>query len=133
MKLRGIWSFHPGIHRPEGMRIGDWLADKVRNGMGSWIFVLIALLFLGAWMVYNGSAGFDPFPFILLNLVLSCVAALQGSILLIAAKREDQISAELAKYTLKVDEENLELTREIAKLTKEIHKMSEQLARTGIR
>jgi len=42
-------------------------------------------------MIYNGRHGFDPFPFILLNLLLSCLAAMQGAILLIAAKRQDQI------------------------------------------
>jgi uncharacterized membrane protein len=46
---------------------------------------------------------FDPYPFILLNLVLSCVAALQGAILLIAAKRSDQISSELAQHDYEAD------------------------------
>ena len=47
---------------------------------------------------------FDPYPFILLNLMLSTLAGLQGAILLIAAKRADRISAELAKYHLEVSE-----------------------------
>ena len=61
--------------------------------MGSWAFVLIALAFLAGWMAANGKDGFDPYPFILLNLILSCLAALQGAILLIAAKRADSLSA----------------------------------------
>lgn len=40
-------------------------------------------------MIGNGSSGFDPYPFILLNLILSCLAAMQGAILLIAARRAD--------------------------------------------
>ena len=48
-------------------------------------------------MLSNRNNGFDPYPFILLNLVLSCLAAMQGAILLIAAKREDQVSSELAR------------------------------------
>jgi uncharacterized membrane protein len=81
-------------------------------------------------MYLNQGGGFDPFPFILLNLVLSCVAALQGAILLIAAKREDQINSELAVHTFQVDQENLELTKQvhelsvrIEKLTQEVHQM----------
>ena len=72
---------------------GRAAADLLRNGMGSWGFVLTALAFLAGWMTANGSDGFDPYPFILLNLILSCLAALQGAILLIAAKRADPCSA----------------------------------------
>lgn len=128
MKLRGKWSFHPAIHRPEGMKFGDWLADNVRNGFGSWVFILLFLSFLTGWMLFNGTEGFDPFPFILLNLVLSCIAAMQGSILLIAAKREDQISSQLAHYTLEIDKQNLELTQQVADLTKEIHSLTAHMA-----
>jgi len=111
------------------MQLGDWLADKVRNGMGSWTFVALALTFLFAGTLYNGTEGFDPFPFILLNLMLSCVAALQGSILLIAARREDQISSKLANYTLEIDQQNLALTAEIAELTRQIHALTEEMAK----
>jgi uncharacterized membrane protein len=82
------WNEHPATRRfgKAHLRFGDRAADVIRNGMGSWAFVL------AAWIWFNGTDGFDPFPFILLNLVLSCVAALQGAILLIAAKREDRLT-----------------------------------------
>jgi uncharacterized membrane protein len=70
--------------------------ERLRNVMGSWGFVFGALMFLTGWTIGNRNAGFAPYPFILLNLVLSCLAAMQGAILLIAAKRADQISSELA-------------------------------------
>ena len=54
-----------------------------------WPFVIGALIFLTIWMMYNGKHGFDPYPFMLLNLVLSCLVAMQGAILRIAAKRSD--------------------------------------------
>lgn len=98
------------------MRSGDQLtrgerwADRLRNGMGSWGFVISALVFLAGWMLGNRNVGFDPYPFILLNLVLSCLAAMQGAILLIAAKREDQISSELARHDY---ETNVEAMTEI--------------------
>lgn len=120
------WHEHPATQRFAGERLslGQRAADALGNGMGSWPFVFIALLFLAAWMWINGRDGFDPFPFILLNLVLSCLAALQGAILLIAAKREDQISSELAVHTFQVDQENLELTRRIHELTLRIDELT---------
>jgi len=106
----------------------------MRNGMGSWVFVFGALIFLTIWMIINGKHGFDPYPFILLNLILSCLAAMQGAILLIAAKRQDQISSELATHTFQVDKETLDLTREIAKLAKRIDELTvvihEQVSKT---
>lgn len=64
-------------------------------------------------MVGNGGDGFDPYPFILLNLVLSCLAALQGAILLIAARRSDQIAAELAMHDYDTNRQALRLLEEI--------------------
>lgn len=120
------WHEHPATTRfgTDRLSVGQRSADALRNGMGSWTFVFVALLFLAAWMWLNGNDGFDPFPFILLNLVLSCLAALQGAILLIAAKREDQISSELAVHTFQVDQENLDLTRQIHELTLRIDELT---------
>jgi uncharacterized membrane protein len=51
----------------------------------------------------HGKHGFDPYPYILLNLFLSMLAGLQGAILLIAAKRSDQISSQLAQHDYEID------------------------------
>jgi uncharacterized membrane protein len=98
------WTDHPGVRSHHELSLGERAADRMRLGMGSWPFVFAAVVFLAAWMTANialaaRGGAFDPYPFILLNLVLSCLAALQGAILLIAAKRSDQISAELATHT----------------------------------
>ena len=122
--MKSIWHFHPHVRSGEKLSLGERAADAMRNGMGSWTFVFGALIFLSCWMLYNGKNGFDPYPFILLNLVLSCIAALQGAILLIAAKRSDQISSELAKHTYEIDQENLEITKEISALTKRIDELT---------
>lgn len=115
---------HPHIRSGEQLTRGERAADKVRNGMGSWPFVFAALVLLGLWMAYNRRSGFDPYPFILLNLVLSCLAAMQGSILLIAAKRADTIAGELALHTYQIDKENLELTRMVHELTQEVRRLT---------
>ena len=108
-----LWRHHPGVRSGEQLSRGERAADGMRNSMGSWGFVAVALVFMAVWMMVNGNWGFDPYPFILLNLVLSCVAALQGAILLIAAKREDQISAELANHEYETNTEALALIHEI--------------------
>ncbi|MDE2105968.1 MAG: DUF1003 domain-containing protein [Patescibacteria group bacterium] len=100
----------------------------------TWSALLGILVFIGIWLVTAGF-GKDPFPFILLNLCLSCLAALQCFILLIAAKRQDQIASEVALHTEKNTElireltqqntillqQNTELTESINRLTAEIH------------
>ena len=73
----------------------------MRNGMGSWRFVGGFVAFMVLWAIANlalGGHSWDPYPFILLNLFLSMLAGLQGAILLIAAKRQDAISAALAQH-----------------------------------
>ena len=121
------WQKHPAVRTGDQLSMGERAADAMRNGMGSWPFVFGALVFLTIWMAYNRNTGFDPFPFILLNLVLSCIAALQGAILLIAAKREDQISSDLAEHTYQVDQENLELTRAVHELTVKIEQLTTEM------
>jgi len=123
------WDKHPATENfgENKLSFGQRAADRMRNGMGSWGFVFGSLVLLTAWMVLNYNGTFDPFPFILLNLVLSCVAAFQGAILLIAAKREDQINSELAVHTYEIDKENLELTRQIKELTIRIEQLTTEV------
>ncbi len=126
------WGKHPAVRSGDQLTRGERAADAMRNGMGSWGFVFSALVFLTGWMIGNRNVGFDKYPFILLNLVLSCLAAMQGAILLIAAKRADSISSELALHTFnnteadsKLLSENTELTRQVKANTdalQEIHR-----------
>ncbi len=74
--------------------LGERLADKIADFGGSWTFILIFLAMLGIWMAINAAEGeakaFDPYPFILLNLVLSCVAALQAPVIMMSQKRQEE-------------------------------------------
>lgn len=74
--------------------LGERLADKIADFGGSWTFILIFLAALGIWMAINAAEGeakaFDPYPFILLNLVLSCVAALQAPVIMMSQKRQEE-------------------------------------------
>ncbi|MGY2746258.1 DUF1003 domain-containing protein [Pseudarthrobacter sp. O4] len=81
---------------------GQRAADVMRNGMGSWPFVGSFIGFMLIWAAINTWAlannAWDPYPYILLNLLLSMLAGLQGAILLIAAKRQDAIAAAMAQH-----------------------------------
>lgn len=112
---------HPAVRTGGQLTLGERAADRLRNGMGSWTFVFVSLAFLAGWMAGNGSTGFDPYPFILLNLILSCLAAMQGAILLIAARRADQISSELAAHDYAADTDSEMLITEVRALVRSIH------------
>jgi uncharacterized membrane protein len=118
---RPSWAHHPAVRTDDQLTRGERAADILRNGMGSWGFVFGALIFLAGWMIGNRNVGFDKYPFILLNLILSCLAAMQGAILLIASKREDQISSELARHDYETNVEADEIVKSIHLLTREIH------------
>ena len=120
---------HPAVRSGDKLTRGERAADRLRNGMGSWGFVFAALVFLAGWMIGNRNVGFDKYPFILLNLILSCLAAMQGAILLIASKREDQISSELARHDYDTNVEADLIVKEIRELTREIHAHTVQSGR----
>ncbi|GAT73758.1 hypothetical protein MHM582_2252 [Microbacterium sp. HM58-2] len=109
-----------------GLTTGQRAADRLRNGMGSWIFIGMFVGFMAVWMALNATLfTWDPYPYILLNLFLSMLAGLQGAILLIAAKRQDAIAAVLAAHDYETDvaakreiEELMEINRaQLALLT----------------
>lgn len=102
-------------HR-NNLSVGERAADKMRNGMGSWRFVLGFVAFMLLWAFINTRPGiehWDEFPFILLNLFLSMLAGLQGAILLIAAKRADAVSAAMAEHDYRT---NIAAAKDIEKL-----------------
>lgn len=75
------------------MSFGDKAADKVSEIAGSWAFVLGFILFLIVWIIINtfiliDKGAPDPFPYVLLNLVLSCIAAIQAPIIMMSQNRQ---------------------------------------------
>lgn len=84
----------------------------MKAAFATWTALLGILTVMAAWIWTHGF-GVDPAPFILLNLCLSCLAALQCFILLIAAKRADQISSELARHDYETDQRVEAMIREM--------------------
>ena len=73
---------------------GQKLSDKVARFGGSWKFIISFGVVLFLWIIFNsvalGRAKFDPYPFILMNLILSCIAALQAPIIMMSQNRQEE-------------------------------------------
>ncbi|MEP7163751.1 MAG: DUF1003 domain-containing protein [Ferruginibacter sp.] len=73
---------------------GQKISDKVARFGGSWRFIILFGIILVAWIIYNVIApqadNFDPYPFILMNLVLSCIAALQAPVIMMSQNRKEE-------------------------------------------
>lgn len=73
---------------------GQDISDKVARFGGSWLFIISFFIILTIWIVYNVTAPkggeFDPYPFILMNLILSCIAALQAPIIMMSQNRKEE-------------------------------------------
>jgi uncharacterized membrane protein len=81
--------------------IGQVVADKVAAFGGSWTFIIAFFIFIAIWISSNVfvllNKGFDPYPFILLNLILSCIAALQAPVIMMSQNRQEEKDRERAK------------------------------------
>ena len=83
------------LHQPkEVLTTGQSISDKVARFGGSWNFIITFGVILFAWILYNSvvsaKAAFDPFPFILMNLILSCIAALQAPVIMMSQNRQEE-------------------------------------------
>jgi uncharacterized membrane protein len=127
------WREHPTVRTGDQLSLGERAADKMRNGMGSWPFVFVFFAVMIVWAVANGvvhvggGSGFDPYPFILLNLFLSMLAGIQAAALLIAAKRADAISSEVALHTENNTDDIKKLLAENTALTAQVKKNTDLL------
>ena len=81
--------------------VGQKVADKVAAFGGSWKFIILFGVFILLWILSNiyilMNKGFDPYPFILLNLILSCLAALQAPVIMMSQNRQEEKDRERAK------------------------------------
>jgi uncharacterized membrane protein len=88
------------VRGPKPRTYGQKAADLVTKWVGSWIFIILLFIFMGIWVwvnLYMIFWRFDPYPFILFNLILSCLAAVQAPIILMSQNRQterDRIKAE---------------------------------------
>ncbi|HEX3426490.1 MAG TPA: DUF1003 domain-containing protein [Acidimicrobiales bacterium] len=130
------WHKHPGVRSGSDLTLGERAADRMRNMMGSWPFVFAFFGVMILWAILNsifylggshGKHGFDPYPYILLNLFLSMLAGVQAAALLIAAKRADAIASEIALHTEKNTDDLKGLVSDNTTLTDHVRQVAEQV------
>ncbi len=103
------------------LTFGQRIADKVASFGGSWTFIMSFFLFILIWVIFNiwllASKPFDPYPFILLNLILSCLAAIQAPIIMMSQNRLEQKDRKRSEHDYKI---NLKAELEIKLLSEKI-------------
>lgn len=103
------------------LSFGQRIADKVAAFGGSWTFIMSFFLFILVWISINiwvlASKPFDPYPFILLNLILSCLAAIQAPIIMMSQNRLEQKDRKRSEHDYKI---NLKAELEIKLLSEKI-------------
>jgi uncharacterized membrane protein len=86
---------------------GQKVADKVADFGGSWTFIIFFFSFILIWMIINiwvlATKPFDPYPFILLNLILSCLAAIQAPIIMMSQNRQEQKDRQRSEHDYKIN------------------------------
>lgn len=110
----------------ENATFGDRMSDRISTSAGSWGFILFFIALMVVWMaanVYLGTNAFDPFPFILLNLSLSTLAALQAPVILMSQNRQGDKDRKVARNDYQV---NLKNELEIV----DLHRKMDMLANT---
>jgi len=107
---------------------GERWADKIASFGGSWRFISFFGVFLGVWILVNvifGVRTFDPYPFILLNLILSCLAALQAPVIMMSQNRQETKDRARSEHDYKV---NLKAELEIRHLHEKMDFLLKQQA-----
>ena len=108
---------------------GQRAADKIAKFAGSWTFIFSFVGVLVAWMVINIIMvnAFDPYPFILLNLVLSCVAAIQAPLIMMSQNRQEAIDRRRAENDYKVNLKSEFVIDELYKKTEQIYETQKKI------
>lgn len=133
-----LWRKHPGVRSGEQLSLGERSADRLKATFGSWAFLIALNVFIVCWIGANillpHTARWDIYPFILLNLGLSWLAAQQGGALQIAANRGDRISAEVALHTqgntdtlMRVNEQQLAILKGLDGIRNDIAELAEAI------
>jgi uncharacterized membrane protein len=122
-----LWRRHPALADPGALTRGERAADVLKKYFGTWS----ALFAVGAWIVVwvvlqRTGARWDPYPYILLNLCLSCLAAVQGIILQISANRGDRLSAVVALHT----QDNTDRLRETSDVILDLQRQQMEILET---
>jgi uncharacterized membrane protein len=119
---------HPVIALKDKRTLGQRTSDHITKILGSWTFIIIFISYLILWVSINiyefVFQAWDPFPFILLNLTLSCVSALQAPLILMSQNRQAERDRVAAKYDYAV---NKKTEKEVQQVLKELQDIKAML------
>ena len=109
--------------------LGQRASDTLTKGAGSWTFIILFGIFIILWAIVNTfwlvfGQTWDPYPFILLNLALSCLAAIQAPIILMSQNREGQKDRLRAQYDYHV---NLKAEKKIEDMQKQLNRIEKKV------
>ena len=117
MRDQALLSKNINIEFDKKLTFGERLADRFADFAGSWLFIILFFITLVAWVVINSYIlvlrPFDPYPYILLNLVLSCLAAIQAPVIIMSQNRQEDRDRLQAQHDYQV---NLKAELEIQNL-----------------
>jgi len=112
---------------------GQKSSDFIAKWAGSWIFIILFFVFLGLWIttnIYAWTQQWDPYPFILLNLALSCLAAIQAPIILMSQNRaaqRDRLKSEIDyRINKKAEKEIQEIQTQLNRIERKIKNIKHQ-------
>lgn len=125
-------------HFGDDRRFGERIADAVAARVGSWPFIIVQTVLLIVWVVVNGflihswlgDKPFDPFPFILLNLLLSFQAAYTGPVVMMSQNRQSARDRDEAEHDYEVNREGLATLQKIQQDQAQVKELLERLTRT---
>jgi uncharacterized membrane protein len=107
------------IIHDEHLTFGQKMSDMISEKVGSWGFIITFSIIIIAWITLNAyvliQKPFDPFPFILLNLVLSCIAALQAPIIMMSQNRQEMKDSLRIENDYIIDQQSHALLEELRK------------------
>jgi len=118
---------HPIITKKKDLTLAERASDGISSFFGSWWFLILFLVFILIWMTINVVAWmnhWDPYPFILLNLLLSCISAMQAPVILMSQNREADRDRTAAKYDYAV---NRKAEREIKDIQQDLDEIKSML------
>ena len=125
MRFKEFYEQHP--HGREKLTLGQKASDTISEFGGSWIFIILFMIFIGVWVGVNFYwllNPIDPFPFILLNLMLSLIAALQAPVILMSQNRQtqrDRIKSERDHYI------NRKAEKEVANMQQDLEDIKKMI------
>lgn len=117
---------------PNKMTFSERISDSFTNFIGSWKFIIASIAFIVIWMVFNAvfdgtSYAFDVYPYVFLNLVLACIAAVQAPIIMMSQNRQDKRESLKTQSDYEIDLKTIVIIQDLYQKTIDINDKLDEL------